>query len=489
MKSQGALLLISCYELGHQPFHLAELTAMLQQAGYQPLAVDTAVEALTDEAIKTARFVGISVPMHTALRLGEQIAQRVRAINATTHICFYGLYALLNADHLLQSTIDSAIGGEYEVPLLKLITALENDNDTAIPGVCTQTQKSGPWLQRTPFLVPERAQLASLSKYARLEWDGKLNLAGYTETTRGCKHTCLHCPITPVYHGHFFAIPGEIVLADIRAQVARGARHITFGDPDFWNGPTHALRITRTMHQEFPDLTFDATIKIEHLLQHRHLLPEMKELGCTFVVSAVESLNDTVLKHLHKGHTASNVAEAFTLLEQTGIALRPSLLPFSPWETLETYLELLNFFEAGHYIEQIDPVHLSIRLLIPPGSALLDDADNRTWLGELDPAAYSYRWQHPDPRMDTLQQQVAELVATGECGCTDPVQTFFNVKTLAMAAKGEDFSATDAIQDYGQRKVVPRLTESWFCCAEPTSVQLVRSKKTPVNARASLPVL
>jgi radical SAM superfamily enzyme YgiQ (UPF0313 family) len=461
---------------------------MLQQAGYQPRAVDTAVEMLTDEEIKAARFVGISVPMHTALRLGEQIAQRIRVINATAHICFYGLYALLNADHLLQSTIDSAIGGEYEVPLLKLITALENDDHTPVPGVRTRVSKSGPWLQRTPFLVPERAQLPSLSKYARLEWNGKQSLAGYTETTRGCKHTCLHCPVTPVYRGRFFAIPGEIVLADIRAQVAQGARHITFGDPDFWNGPTHALRITRAMHQEFPDLTFDATIKIEHLLRYRHLLPEMKELGCVFIVSAVESLNDTVLKHLHKGHTARDVAEAFILLEQAGIVLRPSLLPFSPWETLETYLELLNFFEAGHYIEQIDPVHLSIRLLIPPESALLDDADNHSWLGELDATAYSYRWQPPDPRMDILQQQVAELVATAECGCTDAVQTFFEVKALAMAAHGEDFSITNAMQNYGQRKIVPRLTESWFCCAEPTAIQLSRSKKPHVKAR-TLPVL
>jgi radical SAM superfamily enzyme YgiQ (UPF0313 family) len=485
---QGAILLISCYELGHQPFHLASLTSALQQASYQPLAIDTAVETLTDEEIKAARFVGISVPMHTALRLGEQIAQRVRATNPAAHICFYGLYALLNADYLLQTTIDSAIGGEYEVPLLKLIAALENGDSTPIPGVHTRTNKSGPWLQRTPFLVPERAQLPPLSKYARLDWHGKQNLAGYTETTRGCKHTCLHCPITPVYQGRFFAIPREIVLADIRTQVARGARHITFGDPDFWNGPTHALRIIRAMHQEFPDLTFDATIKIEHLLQHRHLLPEMRELGCAFVVSAVESLNDTVLEHLHKGHTASEAIEAFTLLEQAGIVLRPSLLPFSPWETLETYLQLLNFFAAGHYIEQIDPVHLSIRLLIPPGSALLDDADSHKWLGKLDPTAYSYRWQHSDPRMDTLQQQVTELVATGECGCTDPVQTFFNVKALAMQANGEDFSVADAIRDYGQLKAVPRLTESWFCCAEPTSAQLTRSNKPRARAKA-LPVL
>ncbi len=474
MKASGAILLISCYELGHQPFHLGTLMALLHQDGYQPATIDCAVEELTDETIKSARFVAISVPMHTALRLGEQIALRIRAINPAAHICFYGLYALLNADHLLQYAADTAIGGEYEVPLLQLVAALTQDDHISFPGVRTRASNSGPALQRTPFLVPERAQLPPLTEYARLEWKREMRVVGYTESTRGCKHTCLHCPITPVYHGRFFAVPAEVVLADIRAQVAHGAQHITFGDPDFWNGPTHALRITRAMHQEFPELTFDATIKIEHILKHRDLLPEMRELGCVFIVSAVESLNDVVLEHLDKGHTANEVAEAFLLTEQAGIALRPSLLPFSPWETLESYLALLDFFASHHYIEHIDPVHLSIRLLIPPGSALLDKAEEHPWLGELDAAAYSYRWQHPDPRMDSLQQQAAELVSAAENACADPVQTFFQVKALVLAVQGQTFSAPQALLRYGRRKFLPHLTESWFCCAEPTALQMVK---------------
>jgi radical SAM superfamily enzyme YgiQ (UPF0313 family) len=463
MRACGDILLISCYELGHQPFHLASLQALLRQAGYSPVSVDTAVEPLTDEALRKARFVGISVPMHTALRLGEQIAQRVRAVNPSVHICLYGLYALLNADHLLLETIDSAIGGEYETPLLKLIASLEEGNKDAVPGVCTRTSKSGPWIQRTPFLVPERSQLPLLERYARLQWNRDLRIAGYTETTRGCKHTCLHCPITPIYHGRFFAVPTEIVLADIRAQVAQGAEHITFGDPDFWNGPTHAMRILRAMHQEFPNVTFDATIKIEHLLRHQHLLPEMKDLGCAFIVSAVESINDTVLSHLKKGHTRADVAEVFEIMEQVGIPLRPSLLPFTPWETLESYTELLNFFEERHLIEHLDPVHLSIRLLVPPGSALLDTLDSQQWTGQLDSAAYTYRWQHPDPRMDHLHKQIALLVEEAERAKADSVETFFQVKALALAVQGKDFSVSQATRQYGARKILPHLTESWFC--------------------------
>jgi radical SAM superfamily enzyme YgiQ (UPF0313 family) len=463
MRSPGAVLLLSCYELGHQPLHLATLAALLRRAGYAPAVVDTAVEPLADEMILKARFVAVAVPMHTALRLGEQLARRIRRLNPTAHICFYGLYATLNEAFLLDELIDSAIGGEYEQPMLELLGALENGAPLVIPGVSTRQKMSAPRIMRAPQIMPERSGLPALARYARLEWNGETRITGYAETTRGCKHTCQHCPITPVYHGRFFAIPAAIVLADIRAQVQQGARHITFGDPDFLNGPTHALRITRALHQEFPDVTFDATIKIEHLLQHRRLLPELRENGCIFVVSAVESLNDEVLLHLEKGHTASDVAEVFDVMERAGIALRPSLMPFSPWETLKSYMRLLDFIEQRHLIEHIDPVHLSIRLLIPPGSALLNATDRDVWLRELDAAAYTYRWEHPDPRMDMLHSRVSALVAEAQRKGADAIETFFHIKALALAAQGEDMCVTCGIRGYGARKIVPHLTETWFC--------------------------
>ncbi|HEX7733709.1 MAG TPA: CUAEP/CCAEP-tail radical SAM protein [Ktedonobacteraceae bacterium] len=464
MRSPGETLLISCYELGHQPLHLATLHTLLGQAGYGPTSVDTAVETLSDEAIAQARFVAISVPMHTALRLGEQVARRVREINPDAFICLYGLYALLNADYLLQETIDAAIGGEYEDPLLQLVDALAQGNaQPVIPGVKTRWQESGPWIQRAPVIWPNRASLPALTRYAHLEINGEAVLAGYSETTRGCKHTCRHCPITPIYHGRFFAIPAEVVLSDIRAQVAQGARHITFGDPDFFNGPTHAMRIARALHQEFPALTFDATIKIEHLLKNWQLLPELRELGCAFVVSAVESLNVDVLAHLAKDHSRDDVERAFAIMAEAGIPLRPSLLPFSPWETLESYLDLLTFFEEQHLVEHVDPVHFSIRLLLPPGSSLLATPEEKPWLGELDAAAYTYRWRHPDPRMDSLQQDVAALVERAQVARQESVITFFQIKALALQACGRLANTARSLKRYGQRKVLPHLSESWFC--------------------------
>ena len=123
---------------------------------------------------------------------------------------------------------------------------------------------------------------------------------GYLEASRGCNHLCRHCPIPPVYGGRFFVVPQDVVLADARRRVDAGAAHLTLGDPDFLNGPRHAVAVARALHAAFPDVSFDFTAKVEHLLKHRALLPELRALGCAFVVSAAESLSDTVLAHLER---------------------------------------------------------------------------------------------------------------------------------------------------------------------------------------------
>ncbi len=463
LRSDGGVLLISCYELGHQPLSLAFPLAYLREAGYAPRAVDSSVETLDDDAIRAARLVGIAVPMHTALRLGTQIATRVRSVNPDAVICFYGLYAWLNADFLLREHSDYVIGGEYEQPLRDLCDALERgEPDADIMGVSSRQVRVGPSVERIAFPMPQRESLPELREYAHLMRDGVAIPAGYTEATRGCHHTCLHCPVVPLYRGRFFVVPRPVVLEDIRQQVQAGARHITFGDPDFLNGPTHSLRICRALREEFPGVTFDMTTRIEHILQHRDLMSEFGALGCLFVISAVESVSELVLEKIDKGHTKADVIEALAILDDAGIAMRPSLLPFTPWTTLDDYLELLEFIEEHELIENVDPVHLSIRLLVPPGSALLDRPETAAWLGPLDEAAFTYRWTHADPRVDALQRAVAAVVEHAEMQEQEAYETFRQISMLAHAMAGAP-PGESAPKPHSSRKPPPRLSESWFC--------------------------
>jgi radical SAM superfamily enzyme YgiQ (UPF0313 family) len=474
VKAPGDILLVACYELGHQPLALASPLALLTEAGYRPQTVDLAVEPFSALAAQAAgaRFVGISTPMHTALRLGAQAAARVRQINPSAHICFYGLYAWLNADYLLDGPADSVIAGEYERPLLDLARALELGQPAeTVPGVGARAARSVPYLERIAFPLPQRAGLPPLDRYARLMDESGARLAGYVEASRGCLHVCRHCPITPVYQGRFFVVPAATVLADIRAQVQAGATHITFGDPDFLNGPGHSLKIVRAMHLEFPRLTFDFTAKVEHLLKHRDLLPELRACGCAFAVSAFESTSDLVLANLEKGHTRADMAQALQIAAQAGIALRPSLVAFTPWTTLADYADMLEFVRQHDLIEQVDPVQYAIRLLVPPGSALASRPENAAWLGALDAPNFTYRWRHPDPRLEALYQAVSarvEQAAAAEEGARD---TFAALCALAYSALGRPAPAVEARA--AGRPAAPRLSESWFCCAEPTQGQFV----------------
>ena len=470
LRSPDSVLLISCYELGHQPLGIAWPLAFLEGAGCAPQTLDIAVENFDEEKIQAAQFLGISVPMHTALRLGVRVAERIRQVNPTCHICFYGLYASLNADYLLDQVADSVIGGEYEAALVALIQALENGNHTQVEGVAFRGKPAKAFLDWLTYLVPNREGLSPLESYAKLEWNGSHSLVGYVEATRGCLHHCLHCPIPPVYGGRFFAVPKEIVLEDIRRLVHSGAQHITFGDPDFLNGPTHSLRIVRAVHEEFPELTFDFTSKIEHILKHRSIFPELSKFGCIFMISAVESLSDTVLANLEKGHTRADVYQALAIVRDAGIAFRPTWVAFTPWTTLDDYIEMLEFVSNEDLIDHVDSVQYTIRLLVPPGSALLWRPEIQPFLGPLAQASFFYSWTHPDPGMDLLYREVRLIVENATQASEDPVMTFNCVRKLGYSFRGEVAVAEEVPSPNRIRP--PRLTEPWFCCSEPTDEQL-----------------
>ncbi len=507
MQGPGDILLIACYELGHQPLAVAWPAAFLESRGYAPAVMDVSVEPFDAARVRRARVVAISVPMHTALRLGITVARRVREVNPAAHVCFFGLYATLNADYLLSHGADSVLGGELEETLVELIQRLERDAGAGaagpgrgsrdhevgdrqtgsgwapphgsrsvstrrerVSGAPTQPDRpdTAPRLENTAtleklsFVVPSRGGLPALKEYAHLERDGRLELAGYVEASRGCKHRCRHCPIPPVYGGRFFVVPGAVVLADIRQLVGAGARHVTFGDPDFLNGPRHAMTVARGLHQEFPDVTFDFTAKVEHLLRHRALLPELAALGAIFVVSAVESLSDIVLANLAKGHTRADVAAVLEAVRAAGIAFRPTWVPFTPWTTLRDYRELLAFIADEGLVDHVDAVQYSIRLLVPPGSLLLDSPAMRPHLGPLVEDGFYYRWTHPDPRVDQLHEAVRRMVAEAADRREDAAVTFARVRGLADTAGGLPPRPAPAALAPSRARP-PRLTEPWFC--------------------------
>ena len=416
------VLLVSTYDLGRQPTGLAAAAASLRAAGHEVVCVDASRDRVEDAQIGGADRVSVYLPMHTATRLALPLIARTARVNPGARITAFGLYAQLNAGFLLERGVHAI------------------EDDTA----------------PTSF---DRTGLPALSRYATLQMpDGSHRVVGSTDATRGCKHLCRHCPIVPVYHGRFRAIPADVVLRDVATQVAAGAQHISFGDPDFFNGPTHARRILERLAADHPGLTYDVTIKVEHLLRHADLLPLLRDTGCLFVTSAVESVDDAVLEQLAKGHTRADFARVVGLCREIGLTLSPTFVPFTPWTTVESYLDLLTTLESLDLVEHVAPIQLAIRLLVTAGSPLLDLPDIRGVVQPFDAQTLTWPWRHADARVDALQEQVMRVAGTSAHGSR--ATTFAVVMNAARAAAGQPPRSTRPAR---VRATVPYLDEPWYC--------------------------
>jgi hypothetical protein len=260
-----------------------------------------------------------------------------------------------------------------------------------------------------------------------------------------------------VYNGKFRVVQQDVVLEDIRRQVALGAEHITFGDPDFFNGPGHAIALVEGLHAEHPALTYDVTIKVEHLLAHRDLLPSLKRTGCLFVVSAVESIDDSVLSRLAKGHTRADFVATVKLMREAGLTLSPTFVTFTPWTTLAGYRELLELLVELDLVDNVAPIQLAIRLLIPSGSRLLELPEVRDLVGPFDAKALVYPWQHPDPAMDQLCVDLQNLIRAEDRRQATRAQIFRKI----WAAANDRPLPVDF--DLLPRAAIPYLNEPWYC--------------------------
>lgn len=456
--SGARVVLVSPYELGRQPFNLAQPAAWFARERIAAACVDLSQQQLDAATFADAEYVAIYLGMHTATRIAAAALPKIRALAPRARIAAFGLYAPVNAAWLKSLGVEAIFGGESEPDLLAWVQS------GSAPGQPVVRR------DKIEFLLPERRGLPELRRYAKLILaDGTEKTTGFAEASRGCKHLCRHCPVVPVYEGRFRIVPAEIVIADIAQQVEAGAQHISFGDPDFLNGPTHALKVAEVLHARFPGLSWDATIKVEHLLNHADLLPRLKACGLLFVVSAVESIDDAILDRLAKGHTRADFERALAHCRALGLAVAPTFVPFTPWTTLTGYRDLLATLLKLRLVEAVPPVQLAIRLLVPQGSHLLHLPDFAARVGPFDEAMLGYPWQADDARVDALQRDVMAWVMDAEKAGLSRAEAFAGVWARTHAALGEAPPPLDPAQ-FGEP--IPHHSEPWYCCAEPTETQL-----------------
>jgi radical SAM superfamily enzyme YgiQ (UPF0313 family) len=474
------VLLVSTYELGAQPVGLASVAGPLRSSGHEVRTADLAIEEFDEVDFSWPDAVGFSVPMHTALRLALAARSRLAQDRPELPACFFGLYAdaarlsgkARPQDLFVAGEAPGSIGGWLD-------GHLRGGGETVVELGRVHRDRSP---SANDLLLP-------LDRYARFVVGDSERLVGTVETTRGCNHRCRHCPVPVVYGGRSRVVDETAVLDQIDGLVARGAGHIRFADPDFLNRPAHALRIATQMHGRHPELSFDATVKVEHLLRQRDTVGRLARLGLAFVVSAFESTNDAILERLDKGHRADDASRAVRELRAVGVEIRPSFLPFTPWSVREDLVDILDFVAVLDLVDNVDAVQYTIRLLVPPGSLLLDldDATLHTSLGAFDRDALSYSWRSKDGTLDDVQRTLARLVEEKDTAGAGASETYDAVR----AAVYDAFELSDPGRPAPQpplgppASLRPRLTEAWFCCAEPTRAQIEAVAPVAMSAVAS----
>jgi radical SAM superfamily enzyme YgiQ (UPF0313 family) len=452
------LLLVSTYELGHQPIHLALPASQLSAAGIEVHTLDLSIGQLDPALLERMDAVAFSVPMHTAMRLATDLALRIKNARPGIPVAFYGLYAAVGRDWTVGKVADLVIAGEYLTELVDWARAIAEGKEPR-RGVVVS-------LERSTSTTPDRSTLPPHEGYARLEWGGESRLAGAVEASHGCRHRCRHCPIPVVYDGRIRLVGLEPVLADIEQLVAGGVQHVTFADPDFMNAPRYSLDVLGAAHAAHPELTFDVTVKVEHVLAHRKLWTKMSELGVLFVVSAFESVDERTLEILDKNHTVEDMSAAVGVLRDAGVHVRPTWLPFLPWTRPDDMVRLVEFLDLHELWAATDPVQLSIKLLIPEGSLLERHPAVTPFLLGYEPAALTWAWNFEHPAAELLHKQLDAIAAEASDTKADFRETLAAMRMAIGQAIGVDLGPLA-----GWGAPAPHLTESWFCCAEPTTGQ------------------
>jgi|TARA_B110000263_G_scaffold249792_1_gene268566 radical SAM superfamily enzyme YgiQ (UPF0313 family) len=461
------VVLISLYDLGHQPLSIASAAALLKEYNCNIEIIELSNLKIAKESIKNAELILLSVPMHTAARMAVKLVPELRKINSDAHISIFGLYALHLQDALDERIIDSAISGEFESSLKVLVEELltnQKEDDRSINSWISPKIS----FERQIFLTPSRENLPPLEQYAKMSINNSEKLTGYIETSHGCAHSCPHCPVTAVYQGKFRIVDKKSILKDVDNLIKIGAEHFTFGDPDFFNAPKHSLDIASSIKKKYPHITFDATIKVEHILEHKDLIKKLKDMGFLFIISAFESTNNHVLNKLEKGHLFNDMQLAIDICKSSNLIIKPTWIPFTPWMQFSDYPVLINFIIKNDLMNLISPVQYGIRLLIPKLSTLVsqlnEDGISITYSKE----KLTYEWDHLDPNVDILFEEITNLI-NKDINTEELSTNFFDdIYNLVQSKTNNSMLPYQIIN----HETVGS-TEDWYCCAEPTNRQIL----------------
>lgn len=412
-------ILVSIFEGGYQPINALTGLAALHDAGHDTDFLDAYVDGYDIKKLSQYDTIILPVPLYDSLNSAIQLCKELKAAGCKAETVMFGQYATINAPYLSGRYADHVVSGEWEVPLVSLMNRKAGGTEPVVNvyshGSTTPEQAVQMLKLRGTMAKPLRNMAPNLTKYPQphlVTLMGTEKVVGGIELTRGCHHKCTYCSVYSAYDGKVLLGDVDQILLDVDVLVEQGMEHMTFIDAEFFNATRRSFDALNRIHKRHPSLTFDFTTRVDHILENRDRLTELRDQGVRVITSALEFPKNEVLKQVCKEVDVEDLKEAVRLVQEAGITLNPTFIMFNPWVTLEDFPRFHDFLVETNMENLVDPVQFETRLHLYKGSPLLKNDTVRAL--RMEEQEFHFDWFHPDERVDDLFRASVTPVEEGQ---------------------------------------------------------------------------